>query len=61
MLERLGPFASRYFSMIIAVVLPLAGLLIALSALADHREHDARRIGAATIVGIGLYAIIFLG
>lgn len=47
--------------MIIAVVLPLAGLLIALSALADHREHDARRIGAATIVGIGLYAIIFLG
>jgi hypothetical protein len=49
------------FPLVLAVVLPLAGLLLALQHLATGDRRQAGRVGAATVVGVFLYALIFLG
>ena len=51
---------AEIFPLVLAVVLPLAGLLLALQHLAAGDRRQAGRVGAATVVGVLLYALIFL-
>ena len=52
---------AEVFPLVLAIVVPLAGLLLALQHLATGDRRQAGRIGAATALGACLYALIFLG
>jgi hypothetical protein len=56
MLDRLRwlfPFA-------VAVMLPLAGAVLAVIRFADGDREDAVRLAAATVLGLALYALLLL-
>ena len=51
---------AEAFPIVLAVVVPLAGLLLALQHAATGDRRQAARIGAATLLGAFLYALVFL-
>jgi hypothetical protein len=55
MLDRL----RRIFPYAVAVVVPLAGLVLAGARVAEGDRDDALRIGLATLLGVALYALLF--
>jgi hypothetical protein len=44
----------------LALVLPLAGIIICALLLASHRLRDAGMVAASTVLGAVLYAALFL-
>ena len=56
MLDRL----RMIFPYAVAVALPLAGVIIAVIRYADGERDDALRIAAAALLGMSLYALVFL-
>ena len=48
------------FAYILAVVLPLAGAVLALVRLVDGDRDDALRIAAASALGLAVYALLLL-
>lgn len=55
--ERLGPATARILPVAIAVVLPLAGVVLCLAAFQQQRRTDTLRFLAATVLGVCLYAL----
>ena len=49
------------FPFVVAVVLPLAGILLAAARLIDGDRDEARQLAAATLVGVALYAFFVFG
>ena len=54
MLDRL----RMLFPYIVALALPLAGVIIAVIRYADGERDDALRIAAAALLGLSLYALL---
>jgi threonine/homoserine/homoserine lactone efflux protein len=52
---------AELFPIVLAVVVPLAGLVLALQHAAQGDRRQALRVGAATLLGGCLYALIFSG
>jgi hypothetical protein len=50
----------RLFPYIVAVVLPLAGAVLAVLRFADHDRDEGLRIAAASALGLFLYALLLL-
>jgi hypothetical protein len=48
------------FPYIVAIVLPLAGLVLALARYVEQDRDEAVRLAAASAVGFALYALLFL-
>lgn len=46
------------FALVLAVILPLAGLLLAGARLADHRKAEAGQVLAATVVGAVIWSLL---
>ena len=57
-LGALGPVVTVWLPAVVAVIVPLAGVLLTGVAYADKRMEDARRIGAGTVLGFVLWTII---
>lgn len=57
MLERLGPSAARILPVVLAVALPLAGVMLCLAAFQQQRTTEALRFLAGTVLGVCLYAL----
>jgi hypothetical protein len=57
MLDRL----RRLFPFVVALVLPLAGVILAAARLAEGDRDDGRRLAAATLLGVALYAFFVFG
>jgi hypothetical protein len=55
------PRLAELFPIVLAVVVPLAGLMLALQHAAQADRRQALRIGAATVLGACVYALIFVG
>jgi hypothetical protein len=49
------------FPFVVAVVLPLAGVLLAAARFADGDRDEARLLAAATLLGVALYAFFVFG
>jgi zinc transporter ZupT len=49
----------EWFPYIVAVVLPLAGLILALGKFAENDRDEALRIGLATLAGCFIYSALF--
>jgi hypothetical protein len=49
------------FPFVVAVVLPLAGVLLAAARFADGHRDEARLLAAATLLGVALYAFFVFG
>jgi hypothetical protein len=47
------------FPYVVAVVVPLAGILLAAARVVEGDRDDALRIGLATLLGVALYALLF--
>jgi hypothetical protein len=50
---------AELFPVALAVIVPLAGLVLALQHAAQGDRRQALRIGAATLLGACLYALAF--
>ena len=48
------------FPLALAVALPLVGAVFALLRFSDGHRDEALRIGAATLLGLALYALLLL-
>jgi len=48
------------FVYIVAVVLPLAGAILAVVRYADGERDEGLRLAAASLLGLALYALVFL-
>ena len=53
-------FLRRWFAVIVAVALPLAGVILAVIRFAEGDREDAFRIAAAALLGVCLYALLLL-
>jgi hypothetical protein len=51
-------FLRRNFAYIVAVGLPLAGVVMAIAKFFDGDQDDALRIAAAAVLGVCLYALL---
>lgn len=51
--------ATTLLPILLAVIVPLAGLMLTLYELQQGRRDDAVRIGVATLLGACLYTILF--
>ena len=51
-------FLRANYAYFVAVVLPLAGIVIAIAKLADGDRDDGLRIAAASLLGVCLYAVL---
>jgi hypothetical protein len=49
------------FPFVVAVVLPLAGVLLAAARFIDGDPDEARQLAAATLLGVALYAFFVFG
>ena len=56
MLDRL----RMIFPYAVALALPLAGVIIAVIRYADGERDDALRIAAVSLLGMSLYALLFV-
>ena len=50
-------FLRANFALFVAVVFPLAGLVMAVAKLADGDREDGLRLSAATVLGVCVYAL----
>jgi hypothetical protein len=51
-------FLRGIFVYVVAVALPLAGVILAIAKLADGDRDEAIRIGAAALLGACIYALV---
>jgi len=51
--------ASWLLPVVLAVVLPLVGILLTAQAVATKDREQSLRVGAATVLGIILYVLVF--
>lgn len=56
MLDRL----RELFPLVLAVALPLVGAIFAILRFSAGHRDDGLRIGAATLLGLALYAVLLL-
>jgi hypothetical protein len=54
-------FLRAIFPYVIAAVFPLAGAIFVVIRLTEGDREDALRIGAATVLGASVYALLLLG
>ncbi len=53
-------FLRRNFAYFVAVALPLAGVILAIVKYADGDRHAGLGIAAAALLGVCLYALLFV-
>jgi len=51
-------FLRRYFAYIVAIALPLAGVILAVIKLVEGDRDEGLRIAAAAVLGACLYALL---
>jgi hypothetical protein len=51
-------FLRGIFVYVVAIALPLAGVILAIAKFADGDRDEAIRIGAATLLGACVYALL---
>ena len=49
------------FPFVVALVLPLAGVILAAARFAEGDREEAGRLAAATLLGVALYALFVFG
>jgi Na+-driven multidrug efflux pump len=49
------------FPFVVAVVLPLAGIVLAAARLVEGDHDEARQLAGATLLGVALYAFFVFG
>ena len=52
---------AELFPIALAVIVPLAGLVLVLQHIAQRDRRQALRMGAATLLGAFVYALLFAG
>ena len=52
---------AELFPIALAVIVPLAGLVLVLQHIAQGDRRQALRMGAATLLGAFVYALLFAG
>jgi hypothetical protein len=61
MLDRVLDRLRAGFPYIVALGLPLAGLILAVAKLVDDEREDALRLLGAALLGVALYALLLTG
>jgi len=49
------------FVYIVALLLPLAGVLLAAARFAEHDRDEGTRLAAASLLGASIYLLVFFG